>query len=214
MSSSCNFSFQCLSCIANASAVYFNPAKTVGAMLEGDLFCLLGLLYAAVVCFVSMSMFWWLEVKPGWEWMADVVALVWIGLSIGLMAWMKVWMVGSVVKVYPSFLLLIYFPRRTLPSTLARIYFYYSPFYAHFGCKYSLQHDGHHHLCCVSILSGVLTCNPNLTSLKCRQRGWSLRSDSGLRYCCMWFCRLELGLLSFMAPDCHIQLAAEHDPDP
>ena len=70
--------------------MYFNPAKTVGAMLEADLFCFLGLLYAAVVCLGAMSMFWWLEVKPGWEWMADVVVLVWIGLSIGVMAWMKV----------------------------------------------------------------------------------------------------------------------------
>jgi hypothetical protein len=76
-------------------------------MLEADLFCLLGLLYAAVVCFLSMSMFWWLEVKPGWEWMADVVALAWIGLSIGVMAWMKVWMVSSIAEVYCSFSLLI-----------------------------------------------------------------------------------------------------------
>jgi len=98
VSSYFNFSFQYLPFIAHASAVYFNPAKTVGAMLEADLFCLLGLLYAGIVCLVSMSMFWWLEVKPGWELTADVVALVWIGMSIGVMAWMKVWMVGIIVK--------------------------------------------------------------------------------------------------------------------
>ena len=75
--------------------------------MEADLFCLLGLLYAAVVCLASMSMFWWLEVKPGWEWMADIVALVWIAVSVGVMAWMKVWMVWIVVKAYCTFLLLI-----------------------------------------------------------------------------------------------------------
>ncbi|KAF4621168.1 hypothetical protein D9613_000656 [Agrocybe pediades] len=73
-------------------AVYFNPAKTVGAMIEADLFCLIGILYSFVVCLVSMNMFWWFEVHPGWEWAADLVALGWIGLSFSAMAWMKVWM--------------------------------------------------------------------------------------------------------------------------
>ena len=75
------------------SAVYFNPAKTIGAMVEADLFCLLGLFYSSLVCLVSMSMYWWLELKPGWEWLADVVAVAWIGLSMSGVAWMKVWMV-------------------------------------------------------------------------------------------------------------------------
>ncbi|KAF8161056.1 Fusaric acid resistance protein-like-domain-containing protein [Crassisporium funariophilum] len=73
-------------------AVYFNPAKTVGSMIEADLFCIFGLLYSATVCLVTMSMFWWLELKPGWEWMGDLVAIVWIGLSMSGLAWMKVWM--------------------------------------------------------------------------------------------------------------------------
>lgn len=73
-------------------AVYFNPAKTMGAMVEADLFCLLGLLYSSLVCLVSMSMYWWLELKPGWEWLADIVAVAWIGLSMSGVAWMKVWM--------------------------------------------------------------------------------------------------------------------------
>jgi len=79
------------------SAVYFNPAKTVGAMIEADLFCLLGMLYASLVCLVSMNMFWWFEVQPGWEWAADLIALSWIGLSFGAMAWMKVWMVRLIL---------------------------------------------------------------------------------------------------------------------
>ncbi|KDR75940.1 hypothetical protein GALMADRAFT_68130 [Galerina marginata CBS 339.88] len=96
--------------------VYFNPAKTVGAMMEADMFCLFGLLYSAFVCLISMSMFWWLEIKPGWEWVADIVALSWIGLSIGALAWMKVWMenpsfnTGKIVDLsLLSFLLIFYY---------------------------------------------------------------------------------------------------------
>ena len=87
------------------SAVYFNPAKTIGAMLEADLFCLLGLFYSSLVCSVSMSMYWWLELKPGWEWLADVVAVAWIGLSMSGVAWMKAWMVrrkATLRTVVPS----------------------------------------------------------------------------------------------------------------
>jgi hypothetical protein len=76
------------------STVYFNPAKTAGAMIEADLFCLMGLVYSAFVCGISMSMYWWLELKPGFEWLGDVLAILWIGLSMSLVAWMKVWMVG------------------------------------------------------------------------------------------------------------------------
>ncbi|KJA19958.1 hypothetical protein HYPSUDRAFT_1093990 [Hypholoma sublateritium FD-334 SS-4] len=73
-------------------AVYFNPAKTAGAMIEADLFCLFGVVYAWAVCLVSMSMFWFFEVRPGWEWLADVVAITWIAVSISILAWLKLWM--------------------------------------------------------------------------------------------------------------------------
>ncbi|KAJ7502501.1 hypothetical protein B0H11DRAFT_1988806 [Mycena galericulata] len=73
-------------------AVYFNPAKTMGAMVEADLYCFMGLVYSAFVCLSSMTMFWWLERKPGWEWLADFLVIVWIGVSMSVVAWMKVWM--------------------------------------------------------------------------------------------------------------------------
>lgn len=73
-------------------AVYFNPAKTNGGMIEADVFCLVGLLYSAFVCLSSMSLFWWLELQPGWEWLGDLVAIVWIGVSMSGVAWAKVWM--------------------------------------------------------------------------------------------------------------------------
>lgn len=74
------------------SAVYYNPAKTMGAMIEADMFCFMGLLYSSFVCLSSMSVFWWLDVKPGWEWLADALVILWIGVSMSGVAWMKVWM--------------------------------------------------------------------------------------------------------------------------
>ncbi|ESK83383.1 hypothetical protein Moror_15634 [Moniliophthora roreri MCA 2997] len=73
-------------------AVYFNPAKTMGGMLEADIFCIFGLFYAAFVALASMSMFWWIDVQPGWEWLADLIAITWIGVSMSFLAWMKLWM--------------------------------------------------------------------------------------------------------------------------
>jgi hypothetical protein len=86
-----------------SSAVYFNPAKTVGAMIEADFFCLVGLVYSALVCVCSMSMFWWLEVKPGWEWLADMLVILWVGVSMSGIAWMKVWMAKPSFNTGPSF---------------------------------------------------------------------------------------------------------------
>ena len=73
-------------------AVYYNPAKTMGAMLEADLFCFLGLAYVAFVSLVSMTFFWFFEVQPGWEWLADFFVLFWIGLAMSIVVWMKVWL--------------------------------------------------------------------------------------------------------------------------
>ncbi|KAF9531596.1 Fusaric acid resistance protein-like-domain-containing protein [Crepidotus variabilis] len=90
-------------------AVYFNPAKTVGGMIEADLFCLFGLFYSAFICLTSMSMFWWLEIHPGWEWLADVVAVAWIGLSMSLLAWLKVWMANPSFNTACSMVAIIIF---------------------------------------------------------------------------------------------------------
>ncbi|KAI0798617.1 Fusaric acid resistance protein-like-domain-containing protein [Irpex lacteus] len=73
-------------------AVYFNPAKTIGGMFEADAFCLMGLLYASFISLGSMSMYWFFEVRAGWEWLADVLAILWIGLGMSGMAYMKMWM--------------------------------------------------------------------------------------------------------------------------
>lgn len=73
------------------SAVYFNPAKTAGGMIEADLFCLFGLLWAAFISLGSMTMFWYFEVRKGYEWLADVLAILWVGIGMSIVAWMKVW---------------------------------------------------------------------------------------------------------------------------
>ncbi|KAF9049707.1 Fusaric acid resistance protein-like-domain-containing protein [Panaeolus papilionaceus] len=73
-------------------AVYYNPAKTVGSMIEADLFCVFGLVYAAFVALFCTSVLWWLEQIPGWEWVGDVVAILIIGISMGVLAWLKIWM--------------------------------------------------------------------------------------------------------------------------
>ncbi|EMD33734.1 hypothetical protein CERSUDRAFT_87077 [Gelatoporia subvermispora B] len=73
-------------------AVYFNPAKTLGGMVEADVFCSMGLLFAAFVSLSSMTMFWFFEVRRGWEWLADILVLLWIGIGMSAVAWMKVWM--------------------------------------------------------------------------------------------------------------------------
>ncbi|KAH9839086.1 Fusaric acid resistance protein-like-domain-containing protein [Rhodofomes roseus] len=73
-------------------AVYYNPAKTLGGMLEADMYCLAGLLFAAFVSLSSMTMFWFFEVRAGWEWLADALIILWIGIGMSLVAWMKLWM--------------------------------------------------------------------------------------------------------------------------
>ncbi|KAG1725283.1 Fusaric acid resistance protein-like-domain-containing protein [Suillus paluster] len=73
-------------------AVYYNPAKTMGGMMEADSYCACAFLYAAFVCLGSMSTFWSLEAIPGWEWLADALVILWVGVGMWGLTWMKVWM--------------------------------------------------------------------------------------------------------------------------
>lgn len=61
-------------------------------MLEADLFCLYGVVWAAIVSCGSMALFWWIDVNPGLEWLAAIVAIILIGLGMTVVAGMKVWM--------------------------------------------------------------------------------------------------------------------------
>ncbi|KAI0630649.1 Fusaric acid resistance protein-like-domain-containing protein [Trametes polyzona] len=73
-------------------AVYYNPAKTLGGMLEADVFCFMGLLFATFVSLTSMTVYWFFERQSGMEWLADALVLLMIGVGMSAVAWMKVWM--------------------------------------------------------------------------------------------------------------------------
>ncbi|KAG0696971.1 Fusaric acid resistance protein-like-domain-containing protein [Suillus ampliporus] len=73
-------------------SIYYNPAKTMGGMTEADSYCSFGILYSAFICLGSMSMYWSLEVIPGWEWLADTLVILWVGIGMWGITWMKVWM--------------------------------------------------------------------------------------------------------------------------
>lgn len=80
-------------------AVYYNPAKTLGGMMEADVFCLFGLVYASMICLAGMATFRWLEdlaasgrILDGNAWVGDVVAVLWIGFSMATISWLKVYM--------------------------------------------------------------------------------------------------------------------------
>ena len=74
------------------SAVYYNPAKTLGGMVEADVFCTMGLVFAAFLSLSSMSVYWFFERQDGLDWLADVLVLFMIGVGMSVVAWMKVWM--------------------------------------------------------------------------------------------------------------------------
>ncbi|KAJ3996784.1 Fusaric acid resistance protein-like-domain-containing protein [Lentinula boryana] len=90
-------------------AVYFNPAKTMGGMIEADFFCIFGILYSAFICLSSMTLFWWLDVQPGWEWLADALAILWVGVGMSFLAWMKVSMANPQFNTAGSMMSIIIF---------------------------------------------------------------------------------------------------------
>lgn len=77
-------------------SVYFNPAKTIGAMIEANLFCIFGLVYAWAICGIAIGGFWWLELQIPHKlyWIVDVGVIVLIGAAMSVVAWLRVWMVS------------------------------------------------------------------------------------------------------------------------
>ena len=71
--------------------MYFNPAKTLGGMVEANIYCLMGLAYGSFISLGSMYTYWSLELHPGWEWLADALVLIWIGVGMSTLAWFKLW---------------------------------------------------------------------------------------------------------------------------
>lgn len=61
-------------------------------MFEADLYCLLGVGWAAFISLGSMAMFSWLEKHEGLPFLADVIVILWIGIGMTVVAFMKQWM--------------------------------------------------------------------------------------------------------------------------
>ena len=61
-------------------------------MFEADSYCLVAWLYSALMSLSGLSLFWWLDVKPGLALVADFELILWVGLTIWGLTWMKVWM--------------------------------------------------------------------------------------------------------------------------
>ena len=62
--------------------MYYNPEKTIGGMFEADLYCLVAWLYSALMSLSGLSLFWWLDVKPGLALVTDFELILWVGLTI------------------------------------------------------------------------------------------------------------------------------------
>lgn len=122
--------------------MYYNPAKTLGSMLEANTFCFMGLLFASVVSLGSMGMYWFFEVQSGWEWLADALGILWIGLGMSAIAWTKLWMAKPTFNAGEISLL---FPEFTTKL------------------QHSLQHDIHHTF--HSVIFSTHDHSPELTSL-------------------------------------------------
>jgi len=60
-------------------------------MIESDIYCLMGLAFASFISLGSMYMYWTLEPHAGWEWLADALVLIWIGVGMSMVAWFKLW---------------------------------------------------------------------------------------------------------------------------
>jgi hypothetical protein len=58
-------------------------------MVEADLYCLGGAVYAAFASLTSISLYWVLEVEPGWEWLGDALAISWLAVCMCIVAWAK-----------------------------------------------------------------------------------------------------------------------------
>lgn len=84
-----------------------------------------------------MSMYWFLEVQSGWEWLADALVILWIGAGMTTIAWMKMWMAK------PTF--------NTGGFSLDRPMYFYDADYA-----YSMQYDLYHSLHRVSLRPRML----------------------------------------------------------
>jgi len=73
-------------------SVYFNPAKTAGAMFEADLFCFIGVLFSAIITLSSSFSIHLFEDDSELQWIGDCLVFIWVASAMSIVAWAKVWM--------------------------------------------------------------------------------------------------------------------------
>ncbi|KAF8608644.1 hypothetical protein BDV93DRAFT_433325 [Ceratobasidium sp. AG-I] len=107
-------------------AVYYNPAKTIGAMIEADMFCLVGAVFASFASLVATQSFWFFEIQPGWKWLADLLVLSWLALAMMVIAWSKLWVgkptFGSACSM-TSIILFVVIVKEGGPQVLLQVLF-------------------------------------------------------------------------------------------
>lgn len=74
-------------------------------MFEADSYCLVLWLYSTIMSLSGLALFWWLDVQPGLQILADSVLAVWVGVTIWGLTWMKVWMAKPTFNSGKSFFL-------------------------------------------------------------------------------------------------------------
>lgn len=70
--------------------VYFHPARTVGSMLEAVAIAIIAVMYAEVVCILSMAVSVLIGAKLHLLWLSHTIVLVvFIGAGLGFIGWVK-----------------------------------------------------------------------------------------------------------------------------
>ncbi|KAF8320692.1 hypothetical protein DL93DRAFT_2052449 [Clavulina sp. PMI_390] len=72
--------------------VYFNPAKSLGAMQEADIYCLVAALFSAFIALLSMDTFWFfVDFEDDLEWAGDLLTFFLIASAVSAIVWVKGW---------------------------------------------------------------------------------------------------------------------------
>ena len=60
-------------------------------MFEADLFCLIGVLFSAVISLSSSFSIRSFEDDPDYHWIGDCLVFIWVAGAMTIVAWAKVW---------------------------------------------------------------------------------------------------------------------------
>jgi hypothetical protein len=86
------------------SVIYFAPAVSLGEMLEADVYCFVGLIFAFLACSGGLSLRQVLSCRLG-----DVTIVFWVGLCMGLVCWTKAYMFKPPFNVAATMASIVFF---------------------------------------------------------------------------------------------------------